>query len=179
MTKRDRHIVIPVQAAVPEIGRALWALEDARKRTWRVLEGLNEAIVDWIPSDGGHTVGTLLYHIAAIELDWLYVEVLESQWDAETARLFPYAVREADGRLTRVVGMTLAEHRARLDVVRGLLLAGFAMMSLDEFQRTRSLELYDVTPEWVVHHLCQHEAEHRGELGLLRSRAEAALNAGK
>jgi uncharacterized damage-inducible protein DinB len=34
---------------------------------------------------------------------------------------------------------------------------------------------YDVTPEWVVHHLMQHEAEHRGQIGELRVAAEQAL----
>jgi uncharacterized damage-inducible protein DinB len=24
---------------------------------------------------------------------------------------------------------------------------------------------YEVSPEWVLHHLSQHEAEHRGEIG--------------
>jgi hypothetical protein len=31
---------------------------------------------------------------------------------------------------------------------------------------------YEVTPEWVLHHLCQHEAEHRAEIAALRAGAE-------
>ena len=27
-----------------------------------------------------------------------------------------------------------------------------------------------VTPEWALHHLCQHEAEHRGQMGELKHR---------
>jgi uncharacterized damage-inducible protein DinB len=38
----------------------------------------------------------------------------------------------------------------------------------------RSLAEYDVTPEWVLHHMMQHEAEHRGQIGALRAGAEAA-----
>ena len=40
-------------------------------------------------------------------------------------------------------------------------------MDLTDFRRARALALYDVTPEWVLHHLCQHEAEHRSQLGRL------------
>lgn len=38
-------------------------------------------------------------------------------------------------------------------------------MSEDELHRVRALPYYDVTLAWVLHHLAQHEAEHRGEIG--------------
>jgi uncharacterized damage-inducible protein DinB len=41
-------------------------------------------------------------------------------------------------------------------------------MSLQEFRRVRVLPDYDVTPDYVLHHLMQHEAEHRGEIAMLR-----------
>jgi uncharacterized damage-inducible protein DinB len=43
------------------------------------------------------------------------------------------------------------------------------------FRRVRRLSDCDVTPEWVIHHLMQHEAEHRGEIAALRAEAERAL----
>jgi hypothetical protein len=69
-------------------------------------------------------------------------------------------------------GMSLAESLARLDVVRGLLLTTYGEMSLAEFRRVRDFPDYRVTPEGVLHHLIQHEAEHRGHLGLVRELAE-------
>jgi uncharacterized damage-inducible protein DinB len=48
-------------------------------------------------------------------------------------------------------------------------------MDLADFRRIRSLPEYDVTPEWVLHHLMQHEAEHRSQIGGLKDRAELAL----
>ena len=35
--------------------------------------------------------------------------------------------------------------------------------------RVRSLPDYDVTPEWVLNHLVQHEAEHRAEIAITRA----------
>ena len=43
-------------------------------------------------------------------------------------------------------------------------------MSLSEFRRVRHLETYNVTPQWVVHYLLQHEAQHRGQIAILRYR---------
>jgi uncharacterized damage-inducible protein DinB len=41
-------------------------------------------------------------------------------------------------------------------------------MSLAEFRRPRQGPSYTVTPEWVIHHLTQHEAEHRGQIVQLK-----------
>ena len=62
-------------------------------------------------------------------------------------------------------------------IVRGLVLEAYQSMELGEFRRIRSFPYYDVTAEYVLHHLMQHEAEHRSQLGALRMRAERALAA--
>jgi hypothetical protein len=55
------------------------------------------------------------------------------------------------------------------------ILAAYQAMDVHEFRRVRRLADYDVTPEWVLHHLMQHEAEHRSEIGGLRASAEQTL----
>lgn len=158
----------------PEIGRWLWALEDTRRRTLVELEGVSAAILDWRPPSEGSSIGTILYHLALIEVDWLYTEVLEQAYAPEAIELFPYEVRDKDG-LTPVHGVSFAEHVSRLKTVRERLLQVFQGMSLHEFRRVRHLEEYNVTPEWVLHHLMQHEAEHRGQIGILRAMAQHDL----
>lgn len=56
--------------------------------------------------------------------------------------------------------------------MRSRLLATFGAMTLADFRRPRALPSYDVTPEWVMHHLLQHEAEHRAEIGIVRALAD-------
>ena len=46
-------------------------------------------------------------------------------------------------------------------------------MDLADFRRVRSREVADITPDWTLYHLLQHEAEHRGEIAVLRARVEA------
>ena len=51
-------------------------------------------------------------------------------------------------------------------------------MAPTDFRRIRALSDYDVTPEWVLHHLMQHEAGHRGEIGMIAAlAAQAGLTA--
>lgn len=152
----------------PEIGLALAMLEDARQRTKERLDGLAHADLDWTPAPGCNSIATILYHLAVIEADWLYTEILETAYPPEAAALFPRDVRDADDLLTVARGESFPQLMARLDAVRALFLDALRGMSAAEFRRVRSLPAYDVTPAYVLHHLMQHEAEHRGEMGMLR-----------
>lgn len=160
--------VQPATSLDPAIGRALWRLEDGRARTLERLDGLRDTHVDRHPADET-SIGTILYHIALIEADWLYTEVLEQEPTAGMAALFPLVDRDAAGNLTAATGYTLAQHLDRLRAVRARLLEVYQSMDDVDFRRLRSLPDYDVTPEWVLHHLTQHEAEHRGQIGALRA----------
>lgn len=165
----------PESGGDPTIARWLWALDDARQRTVAQLVDLPPAYLDWTPPAGENSIGTLLYHIAAIEADWLSAEVREEVLFApDLVALFPHDVRDTTGRLTVVAGLTLAEHLARLAATRSELSRTFRALSPGDFRRVRTLPDYDVTPEWVLHHLMQHEAGHRGEIGMIAARAAQA-----
>ncbi len=157
-----------------EIGRALWSLDDARQRTWRAVKAIAPEVIDWQPPHHGNSIGTLLYHIAAIEMDWLYSEIMQGQMPESVWEAFPYAVRDDAGRLTIVKGLSLDDHLQRLDSTRKHLLNTFHTITLEDYRRPRVMEKYHVTPEWVLHHLAQHEAEHRGEMLTVRTMAEHA-----
>ena len=53
-----------------EIGRWLWCLEDVRRTLMTELTGTRHDLLDKKLGERP-TIGTLLYHIALIEADWL------------------------------------------------------------------------------------------------------------
>jgi uncharacterized damage-inducible protein DinB len=156
----------------PEISAAVWSLEDCRARTIKALSQLPEAALDWEAANYPNSIGTLLYHIAAIEADWFYVEVMGGGIEV-VENWFPFEVRDSEGRLTPVRGFGLRDYLARLKAIRGNVLSHFQTMRLEEFRQAREMEHYHVTPQWVLHHLAQHEAEHRGEILMLRGLFQA------
>ncbi|MEN2768463.1 DinB family protein [Ornithinibacillus xuwenensis] len=161
--KRNRLVVESLPGFEPEIGRWIWCLEDIRKT---ILEKVCELSPDVIGKriDDQPSIGSLLYHIALIEADWLYEEVLEGKWNSTIKALFPYEDRHPDGTLTHIEGMSLDEHVHRLRAVREDLHYHYCSMDIDEWRRVRSLASYDVTPEWVIYHLLEHESHHRGQI---------------
>jgi uncharacterized damage-inducible protein DinB len=162
--------VVPLPGYEPEIGRWLWALEDTRKHTLDSLDGLSITDLDTVPPGADNTIGVLLYHIALIEADWLYVEALDNRpIPPEIEALFPLAARDKQSQLSSIHGLSLEEHLQRLETVRNALLEEFKSMTLEDFRRPRHFPgQYDVTPEWVLYHLMEHEAGHRGHIQTLR-----------
>lgn len=162
---RRQLIVQPEPEVDPVVARYLWMITDTRKRTLEALFELDDETLNWTPPDRGHAIGTLLYHLALIEMDWLYVEILERpEYSTLVGNLLPYPDRNEANELTPVITETVECHLARLAVSHERLCNTLRDMTAAEFYRVRRLDAYDVTPEWVIHHLIQHEVEHRGEI---------------
>jgi uncharacterized damage-inducible protein DinB len=165
---RKNLSIMPLPGYVEEIGRWLWSLEDVRKTIKTKLTGISQNDLD-SKMDGRESIGSLLYHIALIEADWLYEEVLVSEWDPQIRSLFPLEVLDENGFLVHIKGESLEAHFHRLDRVRSVLLSEFQRIDLSEWRRARKLQNYDVTPEWVIYHLIEHESHHRGQIFQLLS----------
>ena len=72
--KEPERLVLDVWpgAVDAEAGRWLAALDEIRRDTNRVLDEIDPAAIDADLGDGGDTLGTVLYHIALVEVDWVY-----------------------------------------------------------------------------------------------------------
>jgi uncharacterized damage-inducible protein DinB len=169
----EERLIIAPEGYSPVVAAAVWGLEDTRRRTKNALTGISQAVLDRSMPESPNSIGTLLYHLVAIEMSYLYTDILEIDWSDELEPLLPYEVRDSGGVLVQVRGEPLEMHLSRMDAARNLLLAAFREITLEEFRRPRQVEDYLTTPEWVLHHLMQHEAEHRGQIGEMRVRAEA------
>jgi uncharacterized damage-inducible protein DinB len=168
VTERELLALEPI-ADVPEVGRWLSALDDGRRDTILELRDVTDDMVDLAPPGAPNSIGTLLYHIALVELDWLLVDILGPEggvpWPEELA---PFADRDSEGTLTVVRGESIDTHLARLAAIRAMVHEQLAPFSVEAFHTPRARERYDVTPAWVVHHLLQHEAEHRAHVAWVR-----------
>ncbi len=172
-TGRRRLVLQPI-GTDPEVGRWLAALEDGRRDTLCELDGVTPMMVDWYPAAPLNSIGSLLYHIALVEASWVAEEILEDPEPDGLAALLPWPDREPgdgignDRHLSRVDGQSLDEHVRRLAAVRAFALDRLKPMTNEDLHRVRALDEYDVAPDWVLHHLLQHEAEHRSHIAWLR-----------
>ena len=165
-------LVEPLHGYAPEIGQLLALLADARQRTMRCVDGMPNDAVDYELAPNFHTIGSLLYHIAAVEVNWVYGLVLQQDMPMDVAEWFPRTIIDDSGDITPMRHISLDGHLYRLDKAHAILLSAFKAMTLDEFRRVSTLERMAVTPETVAQQLLQHEAEHRGQIMSLRTAAE-------
>jgi hypothetical protein len=128
--------------------------------------------IHWAATEGGQTIAKLLYAIAANEANWLYVGVLKQPMPDEISAFFR---RDPDEMNTLIRGETLAQHWRRLEIVRSHLYATYSKMKLKEFQKERQGSPRLLSAEWVIHELCQFEAERRNEIASLYAAAQKAL----
>jgi hypothetical protein len=169
-----QRLVLDPMADDPEVGRWLAALEDGRRDTLRELEGVTPAMVDWYPEAPLNSIGSVLYHIGLIEADWVATEILElPDSPPDLAALLPWPDREPgavgeERHLSRIDGQSLEEHLRRLAAIRDWALDRLRPTTNDDLHRVRHLPDYDVAPDWVLHHIAQHEAEHRSHIAWLR-----------
>jgi hypothetical protein len=98
MQEKEQKVVDVILSKEPESGCWLWAIQDMRQSTLRELEGLASPMIDWLPPENESSIDTILYHMADIEADWPYVEVLEQPLPPEVAALFQ--VQRGMGRVS-------------------------------------------------------------------------------
>jgi len=174
---RDEREILSLEpvGADPQVGLWLAALDDCRQRTVDALAEVHEDMLDVEP-DGTDSIGSLLYHIALVEADWLFADILGPDVPPPNrlSELLPVPDRDDAGRLTRVGGEDLTTHLRRLEEIRAFVRLHLDAMQVDEFRRLRTRDSWDVSPAWVIHHLLQHEAEHRSQIAWTRDAVAAA-----
>jgi uncharacterized damage-inducible protein DinB len=166
--RTHERIIHPREGYAAPVSYAISCLEKARELTLEAVDGLSIDQLDAYAAGFPNSVGTLLYHIADIELDWLYCEILERDVPKDLGALFSIQHRDEAGRLSVVAGIDLAEHLDRLSLVRRDLLEQLRHLDLEDFYRVRRLTVYDVNPAWVLYHLLEHEAKHGDQIARIR-----------
>jgi uncharacterized damage-inducible protein DinB len=164
--------MVPYPAENQELGRWLWAMQDARDRTKQLVDSLAPEELDWTTTGVDNSIGAVLYHIALIECDYLCIDILGmDDYFPDLKSLFPWEHRDETGHLATAHGLTLGNHLKSLDAVRSRFLESVASFDRNKLSTPRSLPDwgYDITPEWTLYHMIQHESEHRGEIGAVRT----------
>lgn len=131
--------------------------------------------VNWSPEGSARTIGILLYSIAAYEVNWLFIDILQQPIPEDSIEIESLFQRNLEELATFIRSDTLAEHWFRLNIVRQHLMQTYSQMSLEDFQRSRRGSDSCCSAEWVIHELCQFEAERRNEISGLLTAARKAL----
>jgi uncharacterized damage-inducible protein DinB len=154
---------LPAAGGDGRLSLLLAQLEEGRRRTLRFVAAVPPERLHWSSPQFPNSLAAHLAHLAAIELDWLYCDLLGREIPAEALALLPIAdVLDPDGRLARAGTATLPELLAALEESRSRLVTECLRLREDGLgELVLGLE-GAAAPDWILTHLLQHEAEHRG-----------------
>src|SRR3990172_8915526 len=156
----------PVSGHAPRIGLFLAQMEDVRAATKRYVEELRPEQLSWHPNPNVESIGTLLLHIAAVEFSWILEDIFRRPMGAEWEVAFP--IRAG---IPQVSGQPLLYFLGKLDAVRGDARSVLATLTDADLDRVivpqdsgaPAEEETGCTIRWILHHLIEHEAHHRGQ----------------
>lgn len=160
----------PAEGFAPRIGLYVAQLEDVRRSTLRYVEGLDAAQLSWHPSPEVESIGTLLLHIAAVELSWIQEDIRRAPMPDEWIIGFPIRFG-----LPQIQGKSLPYFVEKLDEVRNTTRSVLATLNDDDLARAvtplddaGNPDASEYTIEWILYHLIEHEAHHRGQIAQLK-----------
>jgi len=161
------------------VARIYWQMEAQRTLLLESVKGLSPAELEWQPAPGMNTIGMLLAHIAHAENHMVVIGV-EGLQDSDTKEAIGISADDEGMPLAKnappspaLAGKDLAFYMRALELARthtrrvmeGLTDADLARLIVRKYADDRRRE-FDVG--WMLYHLLEHEAGHRGQIQVLR-----------
>ncbi|MBL7127935.1 MAG: DinB family protein [Ignavibacteria bacterium] len=166
----------------PQLSLLWWILEDVRKVTLRGIEGLTKEQLFKSPIEGEYPIGAYLMHLAEAEVYWLQV-ISDTKVNVEIKKRLYYG-KWFDPNKGKAEGpeepLEVKEYLDALRKVRELLRNYIFTMKDAELEE---IIIYKweggedkISKKWIIYHLIEHEAHHRGQMMMLIRKASFKKN---
>lgn len=161
----------------PQLSLLWWMLDDVRKVTMKGIEGLSKEQLFQPPIEGEYPVGAYIMHLAEAEVYWLQV-LTGAKIDKEIKKKIYYDswmdLSKSDTESPKAP-LEINEYLDAIYDVRELLkeyMLSLKDSDLDGFlvQQRKDGE-HNILRKWIIYHLIEHEAHHRGQMMLLIRKA--------
>ena len=163
----------PVQGFSREVGLAFGSLEDVRASLLRGVEDLSTENLARRAFAGANTIGTLLIHVAEAELFWTQEVLNGKPLTAQERTDYRFDVFGKPGA-PAIEAHDFGFFRKRMDHVRSLTreslrpLKDEQLDAMRTWEDSRAGEKREFSVRWILQHMLEHEAHHKGQIFLLK-----------
>jgi uncharacterized damage-inducible protein DinB len=166
-----RMVLSPAEGVHPGIGFYLSGMDEVREQLREAVAGMSDEKIARRAIPQAHCIGALVLHIGEAEWWWMQCVVYGHELTDEDRRK-PYwdVLLEPDAFARRGYSAQYC-----LDVIGDIrqetrrLLASFSEDDLERLHsHTRGERTIEVSLRWVLHHLVDHEAQHKGQILMLK-----------
>lgn len=152
-------------SSLPEdLSTWLAQMNEIRERLLNIIEDVDEEALDYTPSERKiETIGTLLLHIAAVELSWIYEDIYKEEIDYDEWK-YAFPLR-SNINLPQLKGKGKNYYLKKLQNVRKSITERLQVEK--NLARIVQSDDQQYSIEWILFHLVEHEALHIGQINLL------------
>ncbi|HEX8890872.1 MAG TPA: DinB family protein [Pyrinomonadaceae bacterium] len=160
-----------VEGLTPELGRSLAAMEEVRAQ---LHEAVHEMSVEDLACEavaGAHSIGVLVLHIGESEWFWLNC-VIKGHKLTDEDRQQPFWDVLKDPKALAAKNYSADFCLETIDGIRQEMhgfLASLTDADLENvYSYTRGSTTMEASLRWILHHLIDHEAQHKGQILMLK-----------
>ena len=157
----------PAPGYSEQIGLMATMLESSKDQITEDVKGLDQEQTDYLFDAQANSIGALLMHLIATE-SYYQVESLEGRnWTEEEVALWEMASGLGEATREAFKGKPIQYYLDLWDQVREKTLAGLKAKDDAWF----AAEVDDgINNHWVWYHVLDHQANHRGQIALIKKR---------
>lgn len=166
-----QHVLTPHPGLSTGIGYYLSGMEEVRSQVIQAVKDIPDDLIGKPPFLGAHSIGGLVLHIGEGEWFWMQMVVSGHSLTEEDKQAAYWDILDDVERVTRS-GYTTQFCLLEVEKIRNQtrdLLFSYSDADLDrmvEFERQGKVTEHSL--RWILHHLIDHEAQHKGQILMLK-----------
>ena len=167
----SRRVLVPHPGLAPGIGYYLSGMEEVRGQIREAVKGIEVELLGKPAFLGAHSIGALVLHIGEAEWWWMQCNVAGHQMSDEDRQAPFWDVLDkpdAFGKKGYTAEFCLQQAENIRNQTRELLF-GLGDKDLERVITVdRNGERQEYSLRWILHHLIDHEAQHKGQILMLK-----------
>jgi len=166
-----RKILNPAPGVSQEIGFYLGGMEEVREQLSEAVAGMSDDHIGRPAVSDAHSIGALVLHIGEAEWYWMQC-VVSGHKVTDEIRCAPYwdVLKDPKGFSDRSYSAEFCLNEIKkIREQTHETLAAFKDSDLERiFSIERGGETHERSLRWILHHLIDHEAQHKGQILMLK-----------
>ena len=167
----ERYELLPAEGVSREIGFYLSGMNEVSEQVRKAVQEMSDEEIERLAFEGAHPIGALVLHIGEAEWWWMQCNVAGHELDEEARRTAHWDVLldsenfAARGYSAQYCLNAVAQIRSKTKE----LLATLQDTDLERiYSFQRKGEVTEASLRRILHHLIDHEAQHKGQILMLK-----------
>lgn len=167
----SRRTLISTPGFSTEIGFYLNALDEVRDQLREAVAGMADEQISRPVIPGAHSIAALVLHIG--EAEWYWIQnVVSGQQVTDEIRNAPFWDVLKEPKLSSKQSNSAEFCLNEIKRIRQQTAEALALLNDTQLDRVfsyeRNGETHELTLRWILHHLVDHEAQHKGQVLMLK-----------